>query len=237
MQAEATYFALAVLVTSLVLMVVLRLTKSAGKTISELRRESQRDRLEHARIARQKYFQEEALRRGSRRVNGKARMVRWDASGRRATRDFHLENEAGEIFGSSRRRSFNIDANTPWGWPAQKANHPLVVPSRNKYAEAISGFWKRLVATKKTVGDSEYRSRFENSMRHLLEDRYGRVDHEHKLPSVPWVPPELPEELLEERRSDQIHARKLTSDEEIRMRKKRRVVPVDLKKGKSKKAS
>ena len=236
MQAEYAYFVVAVLVTSLVLMVILRLTKSAGKTIGELRRESQRDRLEHARIARQKYFQEEALKRGSRRVDGKARMVRWDAQGRRATRQVHLEHEAGEAFRANRPHHLNIDANTPWGWPEQKANHPLIVPTRNKYVEAISGFWKRLVATKQIVGDSEYRTRFEKSMRHLLEDRYGRVGYEYETTTVEWVPPELPQELVEERRGDQMHARKLVTDEEIRMREKHKVVTLDRKAGKSKKA-
>ena len=67
----------------------------------------------------------------------------------------------------------------PWGWPGSPVRSEGMAPDGRRGASADGGAsvqsWvDRLIAEKRTVEDSEYLSRKNDSLRALLEDRYGR---------------------------------------------------------------
>lgn len=67
--------------------------------------------------------------------------------------------------------------NAPWGWP----HHVSRIGHRNGVAGsgALRSFADRLMREKQVVGSMTADLRYNNSIRALLEDRYGRVNREH----------------------------------------------------------
>lgn len=210
MPTEFTYFVLFFLITAVVLLSLLRMFRGAKGTIRQLNDESRRDRLQHERIAREKHLQYKALRRGTRRINGKANAVGWDQSDRRARRDYHVDEAAHEVFDPvSQVRG--MDIRTPWGWPGSNARNRDLSQRRSS---APSGFGAALRAffRPKQVVDHEVRAQREMSIRALVEDRYGRVGYASRHSDIEWSTPQLPPEYLKEREKEQILARKMSQD-------------------------
>ncbi len=210
MQAEFTYFALFFLVAAFMLLTLWRMIRAARSTIRQIKYESRRDRLEHQRIAREHDLQTRALRRATRNINGDADKANWGQGGRRrAHRSYHVDDAADEVFDPvSNVRG--MDVRTPWGWPGSKkvnGRRPYKPgpPLSARMKTAAAAFFKP-----KKVVDEEVRARRERSIRSLVEDRYGRVGfHSNsQMPDIEWSRPTLPRELLEERETDQILARK-----------------------------
>lgn len=207
MQPELTYFALFVLGAAFLLLTLWRIFRAARNTIYRLNYESRRDRLQHERIEREKRMQARALRRGTRKVNGKAHSINWDRKGRRARRDSHIDEAAHEVFGlASDTRC--MDIRTPWGWPESNGGRR---PARyrpkpsiaSRLRDAASSFFRP-----KQLVDEQYRARRQQSIRALVEDRYGRVGYGADASEIEWSRPTLPKEYLEERRNDQMVAGK-----------------------------
>lgn len=208
-QSEYTYFALFLLIATFALMTLWRMFRSARSTFRQLNEESRRDKLQHQRIARERDFQTRALRRGTRGIDGTAHKVRWDKSGRRAQRSYHLDEAADEVFDpvSDVR---GMDIRTPWGWPGSKKVNGLRPykarpPVSARIKQAMVAFFK----PKKAI-DEEVRARRALSIRSLVEDRYGRVGFNAggQMSDIEWSRPALPRELMKERETDQILARK-----------------------------
>lgn len=209
MQSEYTYFVLFFLVAAFILLTLWRMVRAARSTIRQLHDESRRDKLQHQRIAREHDMQTRALRRGTRNIDGAARKVNWDQADRRAQRSYHVDQAADEVFDpvSDVR---GMDVRTPWGWPgSRKVNgrrpYKPGPPMSERIKTAAAAFFKP-----KKVVDEEVRARRERSIRSLVEDRYGRVGFHNtsQMPDIEWSRPALPRELLEERETDQILARK-----------------------------
>ena len=222
LQEEFTYIALFFLLAVFLLMSLWRIVRAAGTTIGQLRYEADRDRKQHQRIADEKRRQYTAMRQGTRRINGKPRSkgVRWDQGGRRrAQRDFHIDESADEVFNDV-SDDRGMDVRTPWGWPSSSGKQfgpALHRPRRSKSSgirDAISAFFKT-----KHVIDDEYRAHREQSIRHLLEDRYGRVGSGSQTPDFEYSTPQLPQEYVEERETDQLLASKIPQDPEAVARK------------------
>lgn len=208
MPTEYTYFALFVLITAVLLLTLLRIFRGAKGTIRQLNYESRRDRLQHERIAREKHIQSKALRRGTRKINGKANSVGWDQSDRRARRDYHIDEAAHEVFDPvSQVRG--MDIRTPWGWPGSNARNGDLshrrASTRSGFGAAFSAFFRP-----KQVVDHEVRAQREMSIRALVEDRYGRVGYASKNSEIEWSKPQLPPEYLKEREKDQLLAWKMS---------------------------
>lgn len=221
MTAEYTYFALFVLITAVLLLTILRIFRGAKGTIRQLNYESRRDRLQHERIAREKHFQSKALRRATRKINGRANAVGWDQSDRRARRDYHIDEAAHEVFDPvSEVRG--MDIRTPWGWPGSNSRNRDLTRLRSS---APSGFGAALTAffRPKQVVDHEVRARREMSIRALVEDRYGRVGYASKNSEIEWSRPQLPPEYLQEREKDQVLALKMSQDAADRPKKIQRI--------------
>jgi hypothetical protein len=204
-QSEYTYFAIFVLITAFVILTLLHMFRAAKSTISQLNEESRRDRLQRERIAREKHFQTRALRRGTRKIDGRATKVQWDQADRRAQRTYHVDESADEVFQLATDNR-GMDVRVPWGWPGSKKNQQASVrrPVRTSQS-GMSGFFKR-----RQVIDDEVRARRERSIRSLVEDRYGRVGFHAAttMSEVEWSKPALPKELIEERKTDQMLAGK-----------------------------
>lgn len=235
---EATYFALFFLIAAFLLLTLLRIVRAARGTIRQINDESRRDRLQRERIAREREFQQRALRRGTRRIDGKANKISWDEKGRRAKRTYHFDEAADEVFDpvSDVR---GMDVRTPWGWPSSgrktgAAPNRYAKTTRARMANSIVGFFKP-----KQVKDADYLQRRERSIRSLVEDRYGRVGHHtaSHMPDFEWSKPELPAELIEERKHDQMHANKPNQDVDLKQDKLRGLRVVDGKAGKGRKVS
>lgn len=217
---EVTYFALFFLVAAFLILTIMRMIRAARGTIHQLNKETRRDRLQRERIARERDFQRRALRRGTRRIDGKATMVGWDEKGRRAARSYHADDAVDEVFDpvSDIR---GMDVRTPWGWPSSGRKNGAV-PNRyakstgQRMAGSITGFFKS-----KKVKDLEYKQRRDHSIRALVEDRYGRVVNHSgsEMADFEWSRPNLPAALIEERRHDQMYARKLNQDVELKQDK------------------
>lgn len=235
---EVTYFALAFLVAVFLLLTLLRIIRAARGTIYQLQKESRRDRLQRERIAKEREFQQRALRRGTRRIDGKAHKVSWDNNDRRASRSYHVDEAADEVFDpvSDVR---GMDVRTPWGWPSSTRKTGAVPnryarSTRSRVASSITGFFKP-----KKVKDTEYQLRRERSIRSLVEDRYGRVGQHtaSQMPEFEWSKPKLPAELIEERKHDQMLANKPDQDVDLKQDKLRGLRVVDGKASKDRKVS
>lgn len=208
-QAEQAYFIIFALVLVLVLLAISRMIQAASKTISQLNYESERDKRQHERIARERERQQYALRRGTWKINGQSSSVQWDRTDSRAHRTYHIDEAADEVFDPvSNVRG--MDVRVPWGWPgAKRLNGMAVQPRRRKNSasmgSAIANFFKP-----KQLVDEAYLARRERSIRSLVEDRYGRAGQlaATQMPDIEWSRPQLPEELLKERETDQILASK-----------------------------
>lgn len=211
MQAEYTYFLLFVLVTAVLLLMLLRMFRAAKGTIRQLNYESRRDRLQHERIAREKHFQRRALRRGTHKINGKPNGVGWNQSDRRATRDFHVDEAAHEVFDpvSDVR---GMDVRTPWGWPGSNARNGRTRQRRGQSTSARLGIAISDFFRPKQVVNHEVLAERQRCIRALVEDRYGRVGYGSKNAEIEWSKPELPPELIEEREQDQMLAWKMAQD-------------------------
>jgi hypothetical protein len=238
-EAEYTYFALFVLVTALLVRVMWRMFHAARKTIKQLNYETRRDQLQHERILREKDFQAKALKRGTRKIDGKPPSVQWDSSERRAKRDFHIDEAAHEVFDQATDVR-GMDVRVPWGWPAPKG-HPRVAPgsTRRSRPTGFKDTVARLFQPKQVI-DENYLARRQWSLRHLVEDRYGRVGFAQMglMSDIEWSKPQLPAELIEERKNDQMLAWKSTQETEIQELKGIRLVADNTKPTKShKKAS
>jgi hypothetical protein len=218
LQEEYTYLAIFILAGFFVLLIIWRFIRAAGSTIGQLRFEAERDRYQHQRIAWEKERQYQAFRKSTRKINGKARRVKWDRSDRRAQRDFHIDESADEVFDSS-GDYWNKDVRTPWGWPssAGKRINPAGYrrrPSlRSRMGKSISEFFRP-----KQVIDDEYRARRERNIRHLVEDRYGPVGQGPQMTEFEWSSPQLPAELLKEREADQVLAQEFSKDPDKEVR-------------------
>lgn len=210
MQAEYAYFILFVLITVILLLTLVRVFRAAKGTITQLSDESRRDRLQHERIARQKYMQASALRRGTRKINGKAN-VGWVQNGRRARRDYHVDEAAHEVFDpvSDVR---GMDLRTPWGWPGSN-RHRRISSRRSSARPGIGASLSAFFRPKKLV-DEQVRAQRELAIRALVEDRYGRVGRSSPSSEIEWSRPKLPPEYLKERESDQMLAYKAPQDVE-----------------------
>lgn len=238
MQAEYTYFAVFVLLAAVLILFLLRMFRAAKSTIRQLNYESRRDRAQYERIEREKRIQKRALRRGTRRIDGKADNVYWDQGDRRARRDYHIDEAADEVFDpvSDIRGS---DVRTPWGWPqrqqvAGKFTHQRRARRRSGFTNSIANFFKS-----KEVVDEAYLARRRQSIRALVEDRYGRVGYNSNMSDFEWSKPDLPREYLEEREKDQMLAMKLAKDVEAEAAKFQalRLVADNENPGKRRKAS
>ena len=179
-----------------------RMFIAGRKLIRELRYESTRDRKQAERIAHEQKFQSKALRRGTRKIDGKPRDVDWDQKGKRAGRSFHPDNASHEVFGpASEKRA--MDVRTPWGWPSRQGGHANAASTSSKrgLGRTLSGWFRS-----KQVVDEEVRARQLQSLRRLVEDRYGR-SASGLLPSdMEWSKPQLPDAYLREREQDQMLA-------------------------------
>ena len=234
--AETLYFVIAALVVGYLVLMFMRLMKFTRRTYGEIRNEANRDRLQRTRIERQRYVQENILRKCSRRVNGKPRGVNWDSSDRGAARRHKYDNDIDRALASYGTRRYRPGVTVPWGWPELKANRPLIRPLRSKRHQSIRSFVGKRFATKGTVNKTADRLRYENSIAHLLEDRYGRVGYHNDATTIQWERPKLPRQLLKERQSDLMHARKLSNDEELNLKTQGELFPFKAKEQGYKKA-
>lgn len=207
MQAEYTYFILFVMITSIVLLTLVRIFRAAKGTVGQLRDESRRDRLQYERIAREKHLQSRALRRGTRKINGKSN-VGWDQSGRRARRDYHVDEAAHEVFDpvSDVR---GMDLRTPWGWPGSGPSNRNLARRRKSGRSGFGASFSAFFRPKRLV-DEEVRAQREQAIRALVEDRYGRVGRHSQGSEIEWSRPQLPPEYLKEREQDQMLAWKMS---------------------------
>ena len=200
MQTEQLYFVLAVLSATFIVLLLLRLGKSASRTIDDLRRESDRDRLQHARILQQKHAQEEALRRTTRKINGKPVKRSWGHRRQRAIRDHQLQGAASEAFDAVSSRERERREGTPWGWPSKAGHKPQKRSVRKRTTRSgISRFWSGLFRKKEEVHSDSYKLRCEQSLRNMVEDRYGRASRDVEMTEIDWAKPNLPSELVQER--------------------------------------
>lgn len=206
MQPEITYFVVFVLITAAAILLLWRLFRAANSTLQDLSNESRRDRLEYERIMREKYRQAQALRRGTRKVNGRHRNVNWDQSGRRAHRSYHVDEAFDEVFDLP-TDDRGMDFLTPWGWPAPQGyrnlasyRHPK--SRRSGFKHSVAQFFR-----KRQLVDDEFRARRQRSIRALVEDRYGRVGYAPQMQEVEWSRPDVTTKLVEERQTDQMLAR------------------------------
>ena len=211
MESEYLYFAFFVLAASVLILGSLRMGRAAKTFFETLRQDIRRDRRQRERIEREKRFQSKALRHGTRQINGKKRKVSWDQDSRRARRDYHVDEAADEVFDPvSNRRG--MDIRTPWGWPQPQGYKTLAhYRHKTKAPRTIGNRLSGLFRTKQLV-DEEVRARRHRSIRALVEDRYGRVGANAHMPDIEWSKPELPQELLEERATDQMFAWKPPQD-------------------------
>ena len=219
LQVELTYLVIFFLVGVFVVLTAIRLIRAAGSTISQLRHESERDRRQHRRIAEEKYRQFVALREGSRKINGKATRIRWDESGRRAHREFHVDGAVDEVFDDTNEFR-NMDVRTPWGWPS--ASGKRISPAGRRRRPPLSVRMRNAAVAlfrNKQVIDDEYRARVQRNIRALIEDRYGRAGHGH-LPAseIEWSKPQLPAELIRERQADQMHVKRESDPSDAQQR-------------------
>ncbi len=218
MQAEYTYFVVFVLIAASLILVMLRMFRSAKNTIRQLKYESRRDQKQYERIEREKRLQRRALRRGTRRINGKANRVHWDTSDRRARRDFHLDEAADEVFdpvADLRGR----DVRTPWGWPQRdmvggRPAYRRRSTAKSGFATAVADFFKT-----REVVDEAYIARRKQAIRAMVEDRYGRASMSSHTPDFEWSRPVLPRAYLEERARDQMTVKKLAEGVEAEVAK------------------
>lgn len=209
MQNDFTYLALFFLAAAFILLTLWRMICAARSTILQLSYESRRDKAQHQRIARERDIQKRALRRGTRKINGKAHKVDWDTADRRAQRYYHVDEAADEVFDPVTDER-GMDIRTPWGWPGSKK-----VNGRRPYKPGPSVTARMKSAARaffrpKRVVDEEVRARRERCIRSLVEDRYGRAGYfpTGQMPDIEWSRPPLPPELVKERETDQILARK-----------------------------
>ena len=212
-QAEFTYFAVFVLIAAILILILMRLFRAANSTIRQLNYESRRDKLQYERIEREKRIQRRALRRGTRKIDGKADSVHWNESGRRARRDYHIDEAADEVFDPVTDVR-GMDVRTPWGWPGtgSSGSRPVYRGSRRArpgFAASVANFFKP-----REVVDEAYLARRRQSIRALVEDRYGRVIYSSNMSEFEWSKPELPREYLKEREQDQMMAMKLAKNVE-----------------------
>lgn len=203
MPAEYTYFILFVLVTTFALLSLWRIVRAAKGAIRQLNYESRRDRLQHERIARERHFQSRALRRSTRKVNGRTH-VGWDQSDRRAQRDYHIDEAAHEVFDPVANVR-GMDVRTPWGWPGARSRRRQRAGSDIR--STISDFFRP-----KKVVDHQVRAQREQAIRALVEDRYGRIRHSAPATEIEWSRPQLPPEYLKERENDQVLAWKVSQE-------------------------
>jgi len=213
--AEYTYFALFVLVTALLVMTMWRMFRAARTTIKQLNYETRRDKRQHERIQNEKHFQSRALRHGTRKINGKPRSVKWDKSDHRAKRDYHIDEAADEVFDYTSDKH-GIDVRTPWGWPAPKGQPKAASRTRRASgSRGIGGTIAQLFKSKQVI-DETYLAQRQWSLRHLVEDRYGRVGYASShMPDIEYSTPQLPAELIEEREKDQMLAWKPVQETDL----------------------
>ncbi len=232
MQAETTYIVIYSLAGFLVLLTIWRFIRAAGTTISQIRFESERDRYQHQRIARQREQEYHRFRKATRKINGKARGLNWDESDRRAHRSYHVDDMADEVF-DPLTDDRAMDIATPWGWPtsvSKKVNRFGYQAKPRRRNSAFANFFRT-----KQVVDDEYRARQQRCIRSLVEDRYGRVSDLPEMEEIEWSAPKLPPELLKERASDQVLGQKRSDQNisdltEIRALKLVHDVPGEIKK-------
>ena len=207
LQAETTYTVIFVLAGFLAILTIWRFIRAAGTTIGQIKFESERDRYQHQRIEWQREREYQQFRKASRKINGKANNIHWDDSDRRAHRQLHVDDAADEVFDLTTEPRA-MDVSTPWGWPSSsakkvnRAGYRVRATSRKRKGNAFVNFFKS-----KQVIDEEYKARRARSIRHLVEDRYGRVSDTPQMQEVEWASPELPAALLKERASDQVLGR------------------------------
>lgn len=207
MQAETTYLVIFVLAGFLAILTIWRFIRAAGTTIGQIKFESERDRYQHQRIDWQREREYQQFRKASRKIDGKASNIHWDDGDRRAHRGFHVDDAADEVFDLA-TETRAMDVSTPWGWPSSsakkvnRAGYRVKAPSRKRKENAFVNFFKS-----KQVVDEAYKARRARSIRHLIEDRYGRVSDTPQMEEVEWASPKLPAELLKERASDQVLGR------------------------------
>jgi hypothetical protein len=74
---------------------------------------------------------------------------------------------------------------TPWGWPGHnhtvKLENSLEAQEVHGFSESLHRFVDKLVAEKKTVDNEEYMLRKNDSLRSMVEDRYGRANKMSEL--------------------------------------------------------
>ena len=69
---------------------------------------------------------------------------------------------------------------TPWGWPGSELHgvesvHGAADPGKQGVHGGLRRWVDHLIAEKRTIEDETYRKRRQDSLRALLEDRYGRA--------------------------------------------------------------
>lgn len=209
MQLEFVYLALFMVSATLLVLLLIRMGRNANDTIRELKREIRRDRRQQNRVQRQRYLESEILRRSARKINGKPLDVGWDNRRRRAHRDLHLGDLPDEDF-TRNDHAWLGEFRTPWGWPGMKSNKRLASKrAPSPLSDRLSALARTLLQKKQTVSDESYQLKRAWCIRHLVEDRYGRVEIGPNMQEVEYVQPRLPRKFLEERETDQILAWKV----------------------------